>query len=71
MNLLVTLQSDSILVAVNSAAAEEIDTAPFEIPINELWLLNIITITVIIIIMILHDHIKKYHLYDHHNYYHT
>jgi hypothetical protein len=34
---------------VNSAAAEEIDTAPFEIPINELWLLNIITIIIIIL----------------------
>jgi hypothetical protein len=34
---------------VNSAAAEEIDTAPFEITINELWLLNIITIIIIIL----------------------
>jgi len=34
---------------VNSAAAEEIDTAPLEIPINELWLLNIFTIIIIIL----------------------
>jgi len=32
IDLLVTLQSDSIFVAVNSAAAEEIETAPLEIP---------------------------------------
>jgi hypothetical protein len=56
---------------VNSAAAEEIDTAPFEIPINELWLLNIITIIITLTIIILHDYIKNYHVYDHHNYYHA
>ena len=34
---------------MNSAAAEEIDTASFEIPINKLWLLNITTIIIIIL----------------------